>query len=208
MNMKQLQYFIAAALLFGLSFAAAVYFPLHAELPKKGHVPDFRFAASTGEEVTRADLLGKISVISFFFTSCQGPCPLMNAELLKLKRNLSAYTAFQLLSISVDPEHDTAGVLEQYQAKLGANAGSPRKETTENRTWKFLRAEMPLVRTFAEKGLGLGVGPAESPADQPFHSIKLTLVDSQGEIRGMYNADEAESLRKLRSDAERLLKAL
>ena len=50
-----------------------------------GPLPDFRLTASSGEEVTKADLLGRPLVIAALFTTCSGPCPRLAAGLRELR---------------------------------------------------------------------------------------------------------------------------
>ena len=46
-----------------------------------GNVPEFRFTTQEEKTLTRADLLGKVWVVDFFFTRCPGPCPVMTSRM-------------------------------------------------------------------------------------------------------------------------------
>jgi len=47
------------------------------KLPVLGNITGFELTERRGSSFTKSDLLGKINVVNFFFTSCQGPCPIM-----------------------------------------------------------------------------------------------------------------------------------
>ena len=82
--------------------------------PVLAELPDFSLQERGGRAVGRSDLLGRAWVADFIFTRCAGSCPAMTARLARLQRELPADVA--LVSITVDPEHDTREVLAQYAA--------------------------------------------------------------------------------------------
>ncbi|HTG95224.1 MAG TPA: SCO family protein [Pyrinomonadaceae bacterium] len=72
------------------------------------------------------DLLkGKIVLINFFFTTCQGICPRMTANLAKVQGLLSDHVGREVLmiSISVDPVTDTPQALKKYSERFKAQPG-------------------------------------------------------------------------------------
>lgn len=72
------------------------------------------------------DLLrGKTVVISSFFSSCAGTCPIMNAAFGKIQASLGPRLGKDvfLLSITVDPENDTTARLKEYAKGVGARPG-------------------------------------------------------------------------------------
>ena len=119
----------------------------------------------------------------------------LNAELAKVQRSFGGEPKLQLVSISIDPQHDTVDVLREYEKKLGAN----------EETWHFLTGEEALIRELSRSGFKLGTGGGDVPGEDLFHSTKLTLVDSEGQIRGYYSSEDREAVEKLKSDASRLL---
>jgi protein SCO1/2 len=88
------------------------------------HFPNVRLRTQRGEAVRFYDDLvkGKAVLISFMFTSCTAQCPLETANLAKLQHALGTHAGRDLfmISISVDPEHDTPSVLKQYADTFGA----------------------------------------------------------------------------------------
>ena len=85
-----------------------------------GTVPDFSLVECSGRTVTRAALLRKVSVVDFFYTRCPDTCPLQSAHLARLQAELSGVPDVLLVSITVDPDHDTRAVLSEYAARFRA----------------------------------------------------------------------------------------
>jgi protein SCO1/2 len=63
---------------------------------------------------------GKIVVIQFMFTNCDRLCPMVTPNLVKMQKELDKQAPNQvhIVSISVDPEHDTPAALKAYAAKF------------------------------------------------------------------------------------------
>jgi protein SCO1/2 len=188
--------FAVAALLI---FAAACLFRSSERrdvdaMPPIGEIPAFRFTTQEGKPLTKEDLLGKVWVADFVFTRCTGPCPLMTSRMAELARGLIKAKDVRLISISVDPEHDTPAVLAEYAGRMSAD---PAK-------WIFLTGPKPEIDTFARKGLfqvlsydGQGV---------PTHSTRFLVIDREGKIRKTHNLDEPELVQKLFMDIGDLLR--
>lgn len=73
-----------------------------------------------------SDLLrGKTVVISPFFTSCTGVCPVLTGKLAAIQRRFADRLGkdLRLISISVDPETDTPERLKAYAERFNAGPG-------------------------------------------------------------------------------------
>lgn len=91
------------------------------------------------------DLLqGKTVVIDTIYTTCTGICPVMSQTLSLIQDHLGARVGqdVRLISISVDPEHDTPEKLKAFGEHLGAGPG-----------WVFLTGSKENVE-FALQKLG------------------------------------------------------
>jgi protein SCO1/2 len=119
-------------------------------------VADFAMLDQTGQPVTARDLDGRYTVLSFMFTYCTLACPMMSGNLYRVQQEAPAHV--QIVSLSVDPAHDTPQRLAEYAADLGAVA--PR--------WRMLSGPEKVVRTVAES-LGL-----------TFFTDPSTLIDMGG----------------------------
>jgi protein SCO1 len=72
------------------------------------------------------DLLkGKIVVINFIFTTCNGICPPMTANLARVQSYLGDHVGREVnfISISVDPATDTPAEMKKYAASFNAKPG-------------------------------------------------------------------------------------
>lgn len=70
----------------------------------------------------RAELdSGKPVMLNFIFTSCTAICPVMSATFSEVQKALGPERDhLRLVSISIDPEHDTPERLQAYAARYGA----------------------------------------------------------------------------------------
>jgi protein SCO1 len=68
---------------------------------------------------------GKILLINFFFTDCDAICPLMTENLARVQDLLGARVGdeIRMVSITLQPEHDTPEVLAAYAKTYGAGPG-------------------------------------------------------------------------------------
>ena len=87
-------------------------------------VPEFRLTERAGTQLTQADLRGKVWIADFIFTRCPDVCPALTSRMRDLQKTLAAAKAdVTLVSISVDPGHDTPEVLRDYAVTHGAGPG-------------------------------------------------------------------------------------
>ncbi|HLC42482.1 MAG TPA: SCO family protein [Methylomirabilota bacterium] len=99
------------------------------------------------------DLLkGKVVVVSSFYASCTGSCPVLMGTLAKIQEALSDRLGsdLHLLSITVDPATDTPPKLKEYAERIRAKPG-----------WYFLTGAKDNVDTALRK-LGQAVKAKES----------------------------------------------
>jgi protein SCO1/2 len=158
-----------------------------------GSVPDFSFTESSGRSVGLHDLLGKVWVVDFIFTHCAGTCPLMTAEMKRLRSSFPQDIAF--VSITVDPAHDTPEVLAQYAKQNGA----------DSRNWMFLTGSRTALRALMMGGFKLPLDDTQGSDSEPItHSSRFVLVDKKGRIRGYYDGTDDADVKRLTNDARQL----
>jgi cytochrome oxidase Cu insertion factor (SCO1/SenC/PrrC family) len=158
------------------------------DLPLLYETPEFVLTNCTREPVSRGDLLGHNWVVNFIFTRCQGPCPLMTQKMVSLQILLREEGllippySVKLVSITVDPAHDTPEVLTEYAQNWGADLES----------WYFLsgpeNSTLELISTgFKIAASREGSGSAEH-AEMPeiMHGSQFLLVDNNGWVRRIY----------------------
>jgi len=146
-----------------------------------GEVADFALTERNGQTIHRDDLLGKVWVAGFAFTRCTGPCPQVTATMAGLQKEFAGQPDFCLVSVSVDPAHDTPEVLQRYADQFGADPAR----------WFFLTGPRDDVYQLVTNSFRLGVqhnGDQANTGNQVTHSTRLALVDRQGRIRGYFEA--------------------
>ncbi|MFQ5882997.1 MAG: SCO family protein [Candidatus Methylomirabilales bacterium] len=190
-----------------------------------GTVPPFSLVERSGRRVTRADLIGKVWIVNFFYTHCPDTCPLQTAHMAQLQQAFATAPDLRLVSITIDPERDTLATLRAYAERYGA--GPDR--------WLFLTGEKEVIYQLAREGFHLGAGVPEERAQDPGirrrsglgwslapvpawahaedfgqqtlpHSSRFVLVDRRARIRGYYPGTDGAALARLRRDALSLVR--
>lgn len=158
--------------------------------PRLTALPAFKLTDERGRPFGSAELRGKVYVASFFFTRCPSVCPKLMQAVVRLQRQYERYGVdVRLVSISVDPSHDTPTVLRRYAAHHGAD---PQR-------WRFLTGSEPSIRELVTRGFQTHLGrptPQGGGLIDIAHSAGLALVDQEGWLRGVYgtNADGLEEV--------------
>ena len=186
---------VAGILIFGASrlFRSSERHDVEA-MPPIGEIPAFRFTTQEGKSLTKEDLIGKVWVADFVFTRCNGPCPVMTSRMAELAKGLAKAKDVRVVSISVDPEHDTPAVLADYASRMDADPSR----------WIFLTGPKPEIDAFARKGMFQVL--AYDDKGVPTHSTRFLVIDRAGRIRRTRNLDEPELVQKLFMDIGNLLR--
>lgn len=99
-------------------------------------VADFELRDQNGRTVRLSDLRGKALAVNFIYTRCPLPdvCPRLSANFAALQRRFAGRLGkdLMLLSVTVDPEHDSPTVLAEYARRWGA----------DSRGWRFLTGDV------------------------------------------------------------------
>lgn len=160
-----------------------------------GTVPPFQLVNQDSKPFRSAQLSGKIWIADFIFTSCRGPCPLISSRMSELQKPLEK-TDVHLVSFTVDPETDTPKVLREYAEKLQA----------DSKRWDFLTGPKSAIYKLSHDGFKLAVSDGSAEQGIPVHSTRMVLVDRHGQIRGYYEATDADAVTKLLADTNHLLR--
>jgi protein SCO1/2 len=140
-------------------------------------------------------LAGRVWIAGFVFTRCAGPCPLVTAAMAGLQDLLPA--GARLVTITVDPDHDTPDVLRGYLASAGADPDR----------WLAFRTDIGSLYRMMAEGFRLTVfrDPAAPEGFRVRHDTRLALVDARGRVRGYYPTDGGRPPREAARHAARLL---
>jgi protein SCO1 len=140
--------------------------------------PDFTLLDPSGEPVKLSGQRGKVVLLAFVFTTCPGVCPLISKQMSALQTSLKHENLFggkaRMLSVTVDPNTDSAEVLQKYAATFSADASG----------WRFLRESpektQPVLQAYDEWTKLLPKGEIDHPA-------RVYLIDQRGNIREIYS---------------------
>lgn len=177
-----------------------------------GTVPEFSLVERSGRRVSLSDLRGKVWIANFFYAQCTETCPIQTANMAAPQNDFIGEPDVRLVSVSVDPEHDTPEFLRDYASRYGAD---PER-------WLFLTGTKDEIYRLAAEGFRLGVSerPLEyehvhpdgtvhihktASGERVMHSSRFVLVDRQARIREYFRGDDTESLQRLRPAVRRLL---
>lgn len=161
-------------------------------------VGPFQFTERSGRKVTEDDLSGRPWIAAFVFTRCKATCPVLTSKMKSLQGKLAG-TDTRLVSISVDPKHDTPRVLSEYAKSFRADPDR----------WWFLSGDRDKTyQLIHEKFLqGAREATAEevaSGSESILHSVRLALVDRQNRLDGLYDSTDPRAVGRLITRARAL----
>ena len=86
-------------------------------------LPEVSLIDQHGAEVSLASLKGKPVLIDFIYTSCASTCPMLTAKMAAIAQKLGPALGadVRIVSISLDPEHDSPAELAKYAQSHGAS---------------------------------------------------------------------------------------
>lgn len=135
--------------------------------------PKFKFVNQDGDTITNKDYQGKVYVVEFFFSTCPGICPIMNKNLLEIQDIFEDENDFGIASFSIDPEHDTPEVLNEYAESHGIN----------HPNWNLLTGNKEAIYKLANKKFNIYAGEDTQAPGGFAHQGLFVLVDKDGFVR-------------------------
>lgn len=186
-------------------------------------IPEFRFTDQNGKVFSPKDVEGKVYVAEYFFTTCRGICPKMNANMRRVFDRFKNEPDFLIASHTCMPETDSVPLMKAYERKmiLGtlvknddgsykislASVDSTKPVTNPN--WYFLTGEKKSLYELARQGYMIDNGKPDSTQrmeDQFIHTQFFALVDRYGRVRAIYDGLKEDEVQKLLNDIPGLLK--
>ena len=154
-------------------------------------IAPYKAITQNGQVFTSESLKGNLYVAEFFFASCPGICPKMNANMMKVQKEFLNDDNVKIVSFTIDPDRDTIPALKDYANEKGAIPGK----------WMFLRMNSKQeVFDLGRKEFGLTTQQGNNGIGDFEHSDKFVLVDADGHIRGYYNGTDSLSMNNLMGD--------
>ncbi len=167
---------------------------------------DLEAIESSGKPVRLGQLQGKVYLIGYLYTKCSRGCAGVAEKMREMQRQFASEPGFHLVSVSLDPAHDSPEELAKY-----AEA-----HKLDRRNWWFLTGEQRELHGYMTSQVQLSpvreipLKDRLSEFDVYEHDLRLALVDAGGHIRGYYDPMIGdESLGKLvMENMERDIKSL
>jgi protein SCO1/2 len=186
-------------------------------------VPEFNFKDQNGKEITQNETDGKVYVAEYFFTTCQGICPKMNANMRRVFDQYKDEPGFLIISHTCMPEVDSMQVLKAYEQKMIngtlmknedgsykiSQAQGAENMKSNNPNWHFVTGDKKKLYDMARLGYMIDNGKPDSTQrikDQFIHTQFFALVDKYRRVRGVYDGLKEEEIQKLMGDIKGLLK--
>lgn len=136
------------------------------------NLPDFALYDQTGKVVSPARFRGKQVMLNFIFTRCPVAtmCPLATTTMVATQRKAreAGVTDVEFISITLDPDYDTPGVLLTYAKQRGIDTTNFSFLTGPESAIKDLLTQFGVIAEF--KGSILQ------------HTVSTLLIDAQGKI--------------------------
>jgi protein SCO1/2 len=139
--------------------------------PEPLPAPDFALIDQDGNTMQLSSLRGKVVLLDFIYTSCPGPCPLLSRKFSQFQKTLGERVGKEvvLLSITVDPQHDTPAVLQQYARRYQADTAG----------WKFLTGSTQAIVSVAYQ---YGADFYGEPGKEINHLVATYIIDQAGNM--------------------------
>ena len=181
-------------------FAGTDYYK--SKLPVLNYVQDFSFTGQNGNTITQHNVEGKVYVAEYFFTTCKGICPKMNANMKTVYEQYENNPGFAIVSHTSMPEVDSVPLMKNYEEKMiGKNPAFAAK-------WYFVTGPKDSLYRMARVSYLLDNDKNNSVniKDHFIHTQFFALVDKQMRVRGVYDGLKPDELEKLKEDIAKLLK--
>lgn len=168
------------------------------KLPVISYVKPFHFTTQDGLSYTDRDMLGKVCVVEYFFTTCKGICPKMNTNMKTIYEAFKDEPNFMIVSHTCNPGTDSAARLKIYADSMKIDTGK----------WVLLTGRKDSLYQIARSAYLLDdpKNSVEKIEDQFIHTQFFALVDKDGKVRGqVYDGLKQAELDRLKKDIRSLL---
>ena len=156
--------------------------PVYGE--KNHQIESFSLTNQQGYTFESSAQADKIWVVHYFFTSCPTICPKMMKNMQQLHDLVRAEEDILLLSITVDPAHDTPERMRRYLNRYNVNHNS----------WQLLTGPKKKLYRLARKSFLVSATDGRGDDKDFIHSENIVVIDTNQKIRAIINgtADDAD----------------
>lgn len=168
------------------------------QLPPISKVKPFAFRNQDGQVVTDKDVLGKVTAVNFFFTTCRSVCPRMNNNLRPVYEQFRNEPGFLILSYTSDPKTDSSARLKHYADSM----------QIDTHKWIFLTGRKDSLYSMARHSYAVD-DPKNfvDSGDVDFlHTQFIALVNRKGEVVQIYDGIKPSEMKEMATRITELLK--
>ena len=186
------------------------------------NVQPFSFINQNGKKVSQHEIEGKVYAADYFFTTCRGICPRMNANMRRVFDMYKNENDFMIISHTCMPEADSVPALKKYEGKMinGTLEKSPDGKynieydsaqsllPVNNPNWNFVTGDKSALYKMARHSYLIDNNKSDTAnkiEEQFIHTQLFALMDKQGSLRGIYDGLKEEEVQKLLTDIRKLL---
>jgi protein SCO1 len=150
-------------------------------------LPDVPLVDQDGKPFRLDRYRGHVLLITFSFTRCPLPdyCPLMMKQFAAIERQTAQSPALKpvrLLTVTIDPAHDTPPVLRAYGEKHATGDGGARRFSR----WNLATGTQEDVKKLAAF-FGLDYFQEQ---ERIIHSLRTAIVDPEGRVVKVFGGNE------------------
>lgn len=156
---------------------------------------NFSLTNQIGNTISREDLVGKVTLVTFFPTTDSIKASHMSAILKKIENTYErSDSGFHILTLSTNPLHDSVTLLKNYADSLQVN----------HDVWWFLTGSRPEILTMAKTDFEITLQKANS-SDTSLYSPMFILMGKNQYVRGYYDAFDSSRVRQCVRDISMLM---
>lgn len=159
-------------------------------------IGNFSLTNQYNEIITPSSFYQKIYVASFIFTTCEGICPIMTANLKTVYQRFKNDPQIAFISHSVTPAEDSVPVLKAFAEKY----------EIEGTQWHFVTGIKKDIYDLARKHYFAATTAGDGSSGDFVHTENFILVDEKKRIRGIYDGTSFDDIDQLIEDIEQLKK--
>ena len=145
-----------------------------------GLAPEVALVDAQGKPFALSSLRGKVVVVSFVYTTCNGVCPATTHNLYRVQQALREADLWgrrvEFVSITLDPERDTPETLARYAEIYGCDPAA----------WHFLTGMPAQVQAVLSAWDMWARRDGRGVLDHP---SRIFLLDPEGHRREIYNLE-------------------
>jgi cytochrome oxidase Cu insertion factor (SCO1/SenC/PrrC family) len=141
--------------------------------------PGFRLVDQSGQPLSLADLRGHTVALTFLDPVCTSDCPVIAQEFRQADQMLGAQAdGVRFVAVDANPAYLSVASLDAFDAQEGLDRLA---------NWRYVTGPLGTLRTvWSDYGAGVYLAPAGGMA---VHSDIVYLIDTQGHLRRVINAD-------------------